>query len=201
MSGNKVTKSSLSKRIRDLVAGTQKHTPNGSLTLGNVTYAAPALVQLLQGLADALDATDAARARWQDALKNATDARAKVGPLVADYQAWVSVTYAGAPSTLADYGVTPRKVRTPLTVDQQAAAVAKRTATRAARHTMGKVQKLKVKGNVVGIFVTPVKAEPVVAKTTATPTAGYFTVTFCAPSPSRPRRATAWPTAGGRVRS
>jgi hypothetical protein len=144
----KVTKYSLSKRIRDLIAGTQKHTPNGSLTLGNVTYAAPALVQLLQGLADALDATDAARARWQDALKNATDARAKVGPLVADYQAWVSVTYAGAPSMLADYGMTPRKVRTPLTVEQQAAAVAKREATRAARHTMGKVQKKKVKGTV-----------------------------------------------------
>jgi hypothetical protein len=148
MSTYKATKTSLSKRIRDLIAGTQKHTPNGSLTLGNVTYAAPALVQLLQGLADALDATDAARARWQDALKNATDARAKVGPLVADYRAWISVTYAGAPSMLADYGVTPRKVRTPLTVDQQAAAVAKRAATRKARHTMGKVQKKDVKGTV-----------------------------------------------------
>jgi hypothetical protein len=161
MSRYNVTKSSLSKRIRDLIAGTQKHTPNGSLTLGNVTYAAPALVQLLQGLADALDATDAARARWQDALKNATDARAKVGPLVADYQAWVSVTYAGAPSMLADYGVTPRKVRTPLTVEQQAAAVAKREATRAARHTMGKVQKKGVKGTVTAI-VSPSAPTPAV---------------------------------------
>jgi hypothetical protein len=151
MSGNTVTKTSLSKRVRGLIAGTQKHTPSGSLTIGSEKYEAPALVQLLQGLADSLDEADAARSRWQDALKNANDARTKVLPVLKGYQAWVSVTYSGTPSTLADYGVAPRKAPTPLTTEQQAAAVAKREATRAARHTMGKVQKKGVKGTVTAI--------------------------------------------------
>jgi hypothetical protein len=179
MSGQTVTKASLSKHIRDLIAGTQKHTPTGSLTIGNVTYAAPALVQLLGSLADAIDATDAARVRWQDALKNVKAARAKVGPVVTDYQAWVAATYAGAPSMLADYGVAPRKARTPLTVEQKAAAAAKRKATRAARHTMGKVQKKGVKGTVTttapatqpSAAATPV-AQSSVASVPATGTGG-----------------------------
>ena len=73
------------------------------------------------------------------------EARTNVIPVVRDYVAWVKVTYRSAPSTLADFGVAPPKVRTPLTVEQQAAAVAKREATRAARHTMGKVQKLPLR--------------------------------------------------------
>jgi hypothetical protein len=148
MSGTKVTKTSLQTRIRGIIAGTQKHAPNGSFTFGSTTYAAPALVQLLQSLADALDATDAARSRWKDALENANDARTKVLPVLKEYQAWVAVTYSGTPSTLADYGVTPRKAPTPLTAGQLTAAVAKRKATRAARHTMGSKQKKGVKGTV-----------------------------------------------------
>jgi hypothetical protein len=164
MSGNKVTKASkasLQTRIRSIIAGTQKHAPNGSFTFGSTTYASPALVQLLQGLADSLDEADAARSRWQDALKNANDARTKVLPVLKGYQAWVSVTYSGTPSTLADYGVAPRKAPTPLTTEQQAAAVAKREATRAARHTMGKVQKKGVKGTVTAI-VSPSAPTPAV---------------------------------------
>jgi hypothetical protein len=143
-----VTKATLQQRIRGLIAGTQKHTPDGSLTLGSATYTAPALVQLLKSLADALDAADAAKASWEDALKNASDTKAKVVPVVRNYTSWVSVTYKGTPSTLADYGVTPRKVPTPLTAEQKAAAALKRTATRAARHTMSAKQKKNVKGTV-----------------------------------------------------
>jgi hypothetical protein len=73
MNATRVTKATWEQRIRGLVAGTQKHSPNGSLTLGGATYTATALVQLLQSLADALGAVDSAKASWQDALKNATD--------------------------------------------------------------------------------------------------------------------------------
>jgi hypothetical protein len=154
MSGSMATKASLQTRIRKLIAGTQMHAPNATFAFASTTFAAPALVQLFQSLVDALDAADAARARWQDALKNANDTRAKVDPFVKDYQAFVAITYAGTPSTLADYGVTPRKAPTPLTAQQKAAAAAKRKATRAARHTMGKVQKKGVKGTVIAT-VTP----------------------------------------------
>jgi len=149
MSGNsKVTKATLQQRIRGLIAGTQKHAPSGSLTLGSTTYTAAALVQLLQSLADALDAADAAKASWEGALKKVNDTEANVEPVIRDYEAWVLATNRGSPSTLADYGVKPRKVPVPLTAEQKAAAAQKRTATRAARHTMGKVQKKKVTGTV-----------------------------------------------------
>ncbi len=168
MSGNTVTKATLQQRIRGLIAGTQKHAPSGSLTLGSATYTTPALVQLLKSLADALDAADSAKASWEDALKHATDTKAKVNPVVRAYQAWVEVTYAGTPSTLADFGVTPRKVPAPLTAEQKAAAAKKRAATRAARHTMSKKQKKNGKGTVpaaapttVSTASTPIAPSPV----------------------------------------
>jgi hypothetical protein len=55
------------------------------------------------------------------------------------------------------------KARTPLTVEAKTAAVAKRNATRAARHTAGSKQKMSVKGAVTGIVVTPVTAKETVA--------------------------------------
>ncbi|MGH7436215.1 MAG: hypothetical protein ACRENE_11125 [Polyangiaceae bacterium] len=155
--GSKVTKTSLQKRIGDLVAGTQKHASSTtSVTLGGKAYAAPALVQLLQSLVDALNATAAARAGWQDALAKEHVLHASVLPVVEGYREWVAVTYAGSPALLADYGVSPPRARTPLTAEQKAAASVKRAATRKARGTLGSVQKKAVKGDVAGITVTPV---------------------------------------------
>jgi len=168
MSATKVTKAALEQRIRGLVAGTQKHSPNGSLTFGGATYTATALVQLMQSLADALGAVDSAKASWQDALKNATDVRAKVGPVVQAYRTWLVATYGNAPSTLADYGLTPRKAPTPLTAEQKVAKAAKAEATRTARGTMGKKQKKDVKGTVPATAPgTPSTASPPVAPSPA----------------------------------
>jgi hypothetical protein len=155
-SGGKVSKTSLQTRIRDLVAGTQKHASNGQVSFGSKSYDAATLVKLFQSLADALDAADAARTRWQDALGSVRGLRSSVLPIVQGYREWIAVTYAGTPSLLADYGVSPRKVRAPLTAQQKAAAALKRKATREARGTLGSKQKKGVKGDVVGIAVTPV---------------------------------------------
>jgi hypothetical protein len=164
------TKNSLKQRVDGLIAGTNKHPPSGPLTLGNASYTAQSLVQALQSLDDAIAAADAAKASWQQALGKMNEARANGVPVVRDYLAWVKVTYRSAPATLADFGVAPAKVRTPLTVEQQAAAVAKGKATRLARHTMGKVQKLKVKGTVATATVPDAPAAataPVVATSPA----------------------------------
>ena len=154
--GSKVNKASLQTRIRDLIAGTQKHASNGQVSFGSKSYDAATLVKLFQSLADALDAADAARTRWQDALATVRGLRSSVLPIVQGYREWIAVTYAGTPSMLADYGVSPRKAPTPPTAEQKAAAALKRKATRAARGTLGSVQKKGVKGDVVGITVTPV---------------------------------------------
>jgi hypothetical protein len=163
MSTERVTKASLAEQIRGLIAGTQKHPQNGSLTFGGASYTDAALIQLLQGLATATASADSAKASWQDALKNAGDAKAKVGPVIQAYRSWLVTTYGNAPALLADYGVTPRKVRAPLDTAQQAAALEKRAATRAARHTMGTKQKKQIKGTVPAITTTPPAAPPVTA--------------------------------------
>jgi len=169
MSAAKVTKATLEQRVRGLVAGTQKHPPTGSLTVGGGTFTATTLVQLLQSLADALGAVDSAKASWQDALKNAADVNAKVGPVVQAYRSWVVATYGNAPSTLADYGVTPRKVPTPLTAEQLVAKAEKAEATRKARNTMGKKQKKGVKGTVPA--AAPVTSTTAVQPVTQSPVA------------------------------
>ncbi len=145
ISNNKVT---LAKRALDLVAGTLKHTPNGSFTIGSESFTAANLVQLLQGLADAIAKVDAAKAAWQDALTSLDEEHAKVDPVLRGYQSLLLATYGNAPATLADYGLAPRKGPTPPSADVKAAAVAKRAATRKARHTMGKKQKAEIKGTV-----------------------------------------------------
>ena len=173
------TKTSMKQRALGMIAGTQKHAPNGPLTLGSTSFTAQSLEQPLQSLVDAIAAADAARTAWDDALGKMNVARANVVPVMQDYAAWVAVTYRSTPTTLSDFGVAPRKARTPLTTSEQAVAVAKRVSTRAARHTMGSVQKAAVKGDVTSVTLTPVHAPTPVAQqaTSSNPPAG-------APSPA-----------------
>jgi hypothetical protein len=165
---NTRNKATLQQRVRSLIAGTQKEHPTGQLTFGGNTYESSALVQLLQNLDGAIAASDVAKAKWNDALKVMQDEEAKMQPVIRAYQSYLVSLLGNAPSTLAEYGLAPRKVRTPLTVEQQAAAAAKRKATRKARNTMGSVQKKAVTGDVASVVITPVT---VTKSTVATPAA------------------------------
>jgi hypothetical protein len=66
--------------------------------------------------------------------------------------------YANAPDTLAVYGLEPHKVPAPRTAAQKAATAAKAVATRKARGTTSKKQKLAIKGDVTGVTITPTTA-------------------------------------------
>ncbi len=145
MSGFKPTKSTLQQRARGLITGTQKHLANETLAFNGATFAAPALIQLLQQLIDVVTRSDAAKAEWKDALKSMKDGKATIVPVLGAFQAFVVNRFGNAPSTLEDFGIAPRKVRTPLTAEQKAAAAVQRKATRAARHIVGKKQRAKIK--------------------------------------------------------
>jgi hypothetical protein len=146
MSTQIARKSVVALQLRGLIAGTQKHPSGGPSALDGVTYTGATLLQTLQGLEDALTAVDTSRAAWKDALQNADEALAKVQPVVQAYRSWLLATFGNSPAMLADFGMSPRKGRTPLTTDQQAQANARSEATRKARHTMGSKQRLKVTG-------------------------------------------------------
>jgi hypothetical protein len=71
---------------------------------------------------------------------------------------FIRAAFGASPDVLADFGLDPTKARKPLTVEQMAAAAAKRAATRAARGIIGRRKRARVKGDVQGVVVTPVKA-------------------------------------------
>ncbi len=141
--------------VQALVAGTQKHFPNGSFTLGDVTYTTASLVQAIQALEDALTAVHAAHATVRDAVRAHRAAQANVAPLLRDYRTFLRAAFSTA-ATLADFGLTPVRAPRPLDSEQRATATAKLRATRLARGTTSKKQKLAIKGDVTSVLVTPV---------------------------------------------
>jgi hypothetical protein len=164
----KPNKASALTGIRALIAGTQKHTPTGSLTFGGATYTSATLVQLLQSLVDAMTAHDEAEASAKDLLAALRDVDAKVHPVLGAYKKYLVATYGNATQTLADYGLKPAKAPAPRTVEQKAASAAQLRATRKARGTTSKKQKASIKGVVTPAPETPAAApSPTPAKPTA----------------------------------
>jgi hypothetical protein len=134
--------------IRKVCAGLTKYYSKATLVLAGTSYTPAALQKFLQSDIDDNDASSQARAEWLNAVKVAQDTNASTDPVLRAINAMVSSQYAeasNADTVFADFGYTPRK-KVVKTVATKAAAVAKSTATRAARHTMGKRQKADVKG-------------------------------------------------------
>lgn len=171
------TKAAALAHVQAIIAGTTKHFPNGSFTFGNTTYTSASLIQAFQGLASAMQARNAAETGAKDALTAEQAAQAQIGPILRAYERLVLATFASASQTLADFGLTPPKARTPLTTQQLAAQAAKAKATRIARGTTSRKKKLAIKGDVTGVVVTPVTAP-----TTASPPAQPASTTSGVPT-------------------
>jgi hypothetical protein len=171
------TKAAALAHVQAMIAGTTKHFPNGSFTIGSTVYTAASLIQTLQGLASAMTARNAAEAGAKDALAAEHVAQTLVGPILLAYKRLVLAAFANAAQTLADFGLAPPKARTPFTTEQRAVRAAKAKATRAARGTTSKKQKLALKGQVTGVIVTPVSTP-----TAATPPAQPVSTASSAPA-------------------
>jgi hypothetical protein len=168
---SKQSKASALVSVQAVMAGTEKHFPNGSFTLGNATYTTASLVQAFEVLSDALTVLAAAHATTRDAVTAVREAETKVAPLLRDYQHFLRATFSTANAQLADFGLAPPKARSPLSSEKRVAAAAKMRATRAARGTTSKKQKLAIKGDVTGVLVTPITAAPAPAPEAPAPVA------------------------------
>jgi hypothetical protein len=111
---------------------------------------------------------DSDRAAWLTAVQAYRDERAKSDALVSGVRQALHVMFAGSIETLADFGLSPRKVSV-VSPETKVAAAAKAKATREARHTMGKNQKKAVKGDVTGVVVNPVTSPNPVVSAPVTP--------------------------------
>jgi hypothetical protein len=144
-----------------LVAGSKEHFSTvSSLTFGNRTFTPAQIEASLQTLIDLRTAVDTARSATKANLVAEAAQTPSLRSLMAAFVAFVKVTFGNSPDTLASFGLKPRKTPVPLTIDQLAAAAAKRAATRAARHTMGTKQKQKVKGTITTIVTPPMAPAP-----------------------------------------
>ena len=157
---SKQTKAATLAQLQALITGLQKRFPNGSFTLGNTAYTTAALAQLFQGLIDAINKVNAAQASAKVAVAAMASTRANVGPVLLALKSNLLTTYGTDAETLGDFGLEPRKAPAPRTTEQKTAAAAKMRATRKARGTTSKKQKLAVRGDVTGVVVTPVTSAP-----------------------------------------
>jgi hypothetical protein len=157
-----------------LIAGIQKRVASGTqVPLSGGVFTPAQIVAELQKLvtmrADVEAARAAARAKVEVERTSAPALRAFMATVVQ----YVRTAFGNQADVLADFGLDPKKVRTLLTVEQKAAAVAKRDATRAARGTKSAKAKKGIKGTVTGVEITPIGAEPTkpAAQAPAAPTA------------------------------
>ena len=134
-------------RDRKAIAAVQKYLMKlATVLVTGVNFTPAELIALLQKDIDLADAATNAREAFLAAAAATTENRAKMVPILAGLRAFLGNMFTD-PSILAEFGFPVRKRIVP-TADVKAAAVNKRSATRKARHTMGKKQKASIHGEV-----------------------------------------------------
>ena len=157
----KNSKKKMAALAASMATGTQKYSATlTAILVDGKPYTPAQAITLLQAFVALRSAVDAANAAYKGKL---ADERAEGPALVTfldGYESFVMTAFNGQPEILADFGLAPKKARTPLTAEQKAAATVKRNATRKARGIIPKKEKMAIKGNVTGILVTPVTSPP-----------------------------------------
>jgi hypothetical protein len=131
-----------------LIDGFQKQqaTIPSSLLIAGAPVPTTTIVSTLQGRMATRAAKGAAWAAYQAAVQACRDLIEGSQALVSSARQAVEVMFAGQIEELADFGLQPRRAPAPPTPQQMAVRVARARATRAARHTLGPVQKSKITG-------------------------------------------------------
>jgi hypothetical protein len=159
-SAGRPTKVMLQASYQALVNGLQStYQPTDTFDTTEGTYTRDELIAQFDAFIGSSETTKAARQGWLAATQAEQAALIQVAPLRAAVRSVIQGRFGKAGLGLAKFGFSPAKTPKKSTTTK-AGAVAKTKATRAARHTMGKVQKQGITGDVVGITVTPLVAGP-----------------------------------------
>jgi hypothetical protein len=150
MPSQNITPGALLRHFQGLASGLASQPPGGqtSLLLEGTSVPVPELVTEFQAYAATYQAVEDADTAYRKALaaRAAIEAQAKRRRDAA--RAALKGALGKTNPALTAYGITPDREHRPLTVEEEALKVARAKATRAARHTMGKKQKLAIKGEV-----------------------------------------------------
>ena len=159
----KISRTSQQDRARKSIAAIQKYLMQlASMSVAGVSYTPTEFIALLQKDIDLADAASNAREDFLVATTVASQQRATMAPIMGGFRHFLENMFSD-PSTIAEFGFPPRK-RGTSTAETKAAAVNKRAATRAARHTMGRQQKKDIKGTVA--VTEPATPSPAAAPVT-----------------------------------
>jgi len=131
-----------------------------SILLSGDSYTHAEVAAKLRTIVALRAAVDDSKAATKGRLAEEAAAMPSLRGFMAAFEMHVRAAYGNAPDVLADFGLEPKNVPDPAKTLDKAAAVAKRAATRKARHTMGSRQKQAVKGGVTGVTVIPVTSAP-----------------------------------------
>ncbi|MDP9036752.1 MAG: hypothetical protein M3O50_18290 [Myxococcota bacterium] len=154
---SKRTKASDVALAEQLIAGTNKHLSTTTQVLvAGKTFTPVQITAQLEALVSLRRDVDASKAITKAKLAAEKTDMPALRTFLRAFVTFVKAAYGSTPDALADFGLHAPKPRTPPTVQARASAAAKSKATRAARHTMGTVQKRAVKGAVTGIVLTPI---------------------------------------------
>jgi hypothetical protein len=174
-----------------LIDGLTKHASTiTSLVIGGVTMATKDIISTMQTrIAGSLN-VQTTKAVWQAAVVADHEQRAKTKTIASGVRQAVMVAFSGQMDALADFGLTPRKVAV-ITPAEKTARTAKALATRAARHTLGKVQKSKITGqspasSTTGTAPIPAGPSPAPGPDHAVPVSPATAVTSATPAPATP---------------
>jgi len=159
-------------QVKSFIVGIGKHFPGATpLAFGSATYTPAALTQLFQSFVDGAAGVVAAQAQYKAKLEAQRALTVTVRTVILAFRSFVIATFSHSPDVLADFGIAPRKAPTPTPAATKALAVEKRLATREARHTMGKKEKLAIKGSVPEPVTPPAPPSPPIAPPPTPPAA------------------------------
>jgi hypothetical protein len=131
---------------RQAIAGVQKHfSSTPTLAIDGTSMAPNDVIATFQAAIDATDAATSAEKAFHDAVAAKKAALAKSNVHLRALKTLVQNQLGSSQEALGDFGFSSPSRQAPDEATK-AAAVAKRAATRAARHTMGKRQKAPIKG-------------------------------------------------------
>jgi len=130
-----------------LIAGVEKHLSKVTIHIGGKAFTTKEIVNVLQARIDATNASSEARAAWHAKVSEEQAQHAATKQVVDGLRQVLLVMFGSAIGTLNDFGLAPRTRREPDALTKFKRAE-KAKATRAARHTMGKRQKLSIEGEV-----------------------------------------------------
>jgi hypothetical protein len=139
------------KRMRALavVGGLREHVASGeALSLDGKKLSKAKAIALFQAHLDALDAVRTTRAQLAAQIRNERAIHRQVSALMPALVAWVQMKFGATAVTFARFGLALPKKRGPKTIFGKAHGAEKARATRTARKTMGKRQRLRVRGTV-----------------------------------------------------